>query len=176
MATGTDTDRSRAFDPSMASGRSAPTGPPGWDLSTERRIDDGEMLANALAWFSLGLGAAELLAPGRISRSLGMEDRQELFRAYGVREIAKGVGILHNRRPAGWLWARVAGDVLDLATLAGGLARRNRHRERVAIAIAAVAGVAILDLIAARQLASARRNPIRAGDGVRPPIGEGAAR
>lgn len=47
-----------------------------------------------------------------------MHGQERLIRAYGVREIAKGVGILTSPNPTPWLWGRVAGDALDLATLA----------------------------------------------------------
>jgi hypothetical protein len=67
-----------------------------------------------------------------------------------AREIANGVAILGNpEQPAG-LWARVAGDALDLAAL-GRLAsdRWNPRRENVGLAIAAVAGVTLIDIAAA---------------------------
>ena len=56
----------------------------------------------------------------------------------GLRELACGVGLLSERRPAGWAWARVAGDMMDIALLgsamAGGAPRRDRvvggHRGR----------------------------------------------
>ena len=51
-----------------------------------------DSLARALGWFSLGLGLAELLAAPRITRSLGLRGKERLIRAYGVREIAAGIG------------------------------------------------------------------------------------
>jgi hypothetical protein len=154
MSSPTETPRPRAFDSELqkASGHLPRT--PGWDLATERRLDDGETLARGIGWFSIGLGAMELVAPDRMSAYLGMEEQTEIFRLYGVREIAKGVAILSRRRPIHWLWARVAGDVLDMATLATGLTDENPHRERVVAAIAAVAGVMVLDVICARQLSA----------------------
>jgi hypothetical protein len=148
----TDAPRAAAFTPDQAAELGTGTERPGWNLDVERRIDDGRTLANAIGWFSIGLGAAEVLAPRRLSRWLGMENGTRLIQAYGVREISKGVGILANRRPEGWLWARVAGDALDLATLATGLRPDNPRRRNVAIAIGAVAGVALLDVLCARQL------------------------
>lgn len=151
--------RSRAFRPEMAGRVGTARRRPGWDLATERRIDDGETLANGIGWFSLALGAAELAAPGRLAEWLGMEGTEPVLRLYGVREIGKGVGILSNRRPAGWMWARVAGDFLDLATLAPGLRAENAKRGNVALAMAAVAGVTVLDVICARQLSGPRVRP-----------------
>lgn len=156
MATTIDTPRPRAFEPGLAGRVGTGLERPGWDLETERRADDGETLANGLGWFSIGLGLVEVLAPERLGEALGMEDRTELIRAYGVREIATGIGILARHRPAGWLWGRVAGDALDLATLATALTPDNPKWGNVMAAIGAVAGVAVLDVLCARQLSQPR--------------------
>src|SRR5215210_2956828 len=77
-----------------------------------------QRLANGLGWFSIGLGLAELLAPTAFAKLIGAEGKHTgLIRFMGVREITAGIGILTNRRPAGWLWARVAGDAMDIACL-----------------------------------------------------------
>ena len=111
------------------------------------KSDRAEQIAKALGWFSIGLGLAQLIAPRSVSRTIGVQDSPRLMRALGAREIASGVGILSQRRPANWLWARVAGDAMDLALL--GAAARSRHsmRERIGWASAAVAGIAVLDLL-----------------------------
>ena len=59
----------------------------------------------------------------RVSRRLGLRGHEKLVASYGAREIATGIGILAARDPTPWIWGRVAGDALDLGTLAGGLAR-----------------------------------------------------
>jgi len=74
-------------------------------------------IARGLGWFSLGLGVAELIAPRAISRIAGAGKKDSLIRSYGVREIVAGVGVLATTHSAGWLWARVAGDAVDLASL-----------------------------------------------------------
>ena len=67
-----------------------------------------------------------------------------------------GVGILSQRRPAGWLWGRVAGDLMDLATLGAELTdARGDRRRRVLNSIAAVAGVTVLDVLAAGRYSAA---------------------
>jgi hypothetical protein len=108
-----------------------------------------QTLAQGLGWFSIGLGVAELVAPGQLARFLGMEERTELIRAYGAREIVTGVGILAQEDPTPWMWGRLGGDVLDLGTLATGLGRSNPQRGNVGLAVAAVVGVMALDLICA---------------------------
>ena len=120
--------------------------------------DDSTLrLAEGLGWFSIGLGLAELLAARPLAHALGMEDRAELIRAYGVREIATGVGILTRPDPTPWIWGRVGGDVLDLATLATALGGDNPRAANVGLAIAAVAGVTAVDVICAQSLSSERR-------------------
>lgn len=135
-----------------ATARGASSSSREWDLEADGRTGDGETLANALGWFSIGLGALELAATEPLCEFLGMEDRKNLVRLYGLREVAKGVGILANRRPEGWMWARIAGDLLDIGTLATALTPDNRQRNNVMLAIGAVAGVTVLDVVCARQL------------------------
>ncbi|HET6229289.1 MAG TPA: hypothetical protein VFE05_04360 [Longimicrobiaceae bacterium] len=149
--------RPAAYRPGLPTGIPNPAPRPGWDVGTDRRIDDGETLARGLGWFSIGLGLAEVLAPDQLCEALGMEGKESLIRFYGLRELAAGVGILSGRKPAGWLWARVAGDALDLATLAAAL-DDNDKRGNVAGAIAAVAGVTLLDVICARQLSGGKQH------------------
>ncbi|HEX6040606.1 hypothetical protein [Longimicrobium sp.] len=144
--------RTAAFSPEQAPMLGTGTRTPGWDLAVERRADDGQTLANFLGWFSLGLGAAELLAPRALEEWLGVEGRKALVQGYGVREIGTGIGILTERRPAGWVWGRVAGDVLDLGTLATALTPDNPRKRNVLLAMGAVAGVMALDVLCARQL------------------------
>ena len=132
---------------------------------TGRTDTPAHALAQGLGWFSIGLGVAELVAPGNLARFLGMEGRDELIRSYGVREIVTGVGILSQDDPTPWLWGRVGGDALDLGTLAIGLGRDNPQRMKVGLAIAAVAGVTALDVYCARALARERDSePLRLWD------------
>jgi len=106
-----------------------------------------EQVAKALGWFSIGLGIARLLAPRRMARIAGVAERPGLLRAVGVRDIASGVGIVSQYRPTGWLWSRVAGDALDLALLGAAARSSSNNRRRIAWTTAALAGVAVLDLL-----------------------------
>lgn len=113
-------------------------------------------LAEGLGWFSIGLGALELFAAPALARTLGMEGRENLLRLYGAREVASGIGILTRDDPVPWLWGRVAGDALDLATLTPGLGGGDSRAGNVALAMAAVAGVTALDVYCARALTEER--------------------
>ena len=105
--------------------------------------------ARGLGWFSVALGAAELVAPAELARFIGVRDssrNRTILRAFGAREIAAGAGLLLPRRPGPYLWARVAGDVIDLAMLGGAVAFDKRTRtDRASMALAVVAGMTALD-------------------------------
>ena len=118
------------------------------------RYAPGEGMARFLGWFSIGLGLAELVAPRAMTDLTGVRS-PALLQLFGLREIACGVGILSSVRPAGWLWARVAGDALDLATLAGAAATEDGDAMRALGAGIAVAGVTLMDLACATQLSAA---------------------
>jgi uncharacterized membrane protein len=101
------------------------------------RARDGDGLANALGWFSIGLGLAQVVSPDGVARFVGLQDNsrtRSLMRAIGVRELTAGVGILSRERPTGWVWARVAGDVMDLALLGSALGNDDNERDRTVAA------------------------------------------
>jgi len=108
-------------------------------------------LATFLGLFSIGLGLAETFAPRSFAKFIGARSSSTLIQAYGVREMTAGLGILASRQPAGWLWGRVAGDAMDLATLGMELANADgERRDRLLAATAAVAGVTVLDIVSAQ--------------------------
>lgn len=114
---------------------------------------DGRQMARALGWFSIGLGLVELVSPRRTASTLGLRGRSGVVRAFGLREIGAGVGILlDDGRSPGWLWARVAGDLMDLALLESARPMRRRRRRNLTAAKAAVLGAAALDVLAAQKL------------------------
>jgi uncharacterized membrane protein len=117
-----------------------------------------EKLANGIGWFSIGLGVAEIAAPDRLSRFIGVERRHRpLLLALGLREIASGVGILRGRHRSGWMWSRVIGDAIDLALLGAAMRSGDGSRGRLLAAGATIAGVTLVDVMTARQLARAER-------------------
>jgi uncharacterized membrane protein len=126
----------RPFDPPRGVERTTPEDP----------------LARILGWTSLALGAAPLATPGRFARSIGLRadaTTRTCAVMVGLRELGAGAGILSQRRPSGWLWARVAGDAKDLALLRAGLRSRAVASERTYAAIAAVVGITAADVVAA---------------------------
>jgi len=109
-------------------------------------------LANFLGWFSIAFGLAEIIAPRRLGRMVGVSGKGDLLQAYGLRELLSGLAILVSRRKAPWLWARVAGDAMDAATLAPGIYSLRKSQQLTSgIALAAVAAIGLLDIYAATQ-------------------------
>jgi hypothetical protein len=120
-------------------------------MSTARPSVGEDRLAKGLGWFSLGLGVPQLLAPQQVNRLIGVAGtrrNQVIMRAVGLRELGGAVGLLGRPRPAGFLFARVAGDAMDLLLLRAALRAEGNARHRVAAVAAAVAGVTVLDMIA----------------------------
>lgn len=127
-------------------------------MTTERRSYQeyrtnhaARKLARKLGWFSIGLGALELLLPRQLSSVLGVDGRGSFVRLCGVREIITGAGLLLTDNPKPWIQARVAGDVLDLLSL--GAAGQRGDSTTAMVAGVGVVGVAALDLKCARDLA-----------------------
>jgi hypothetical protein len=106
--------------------------------------------ARALGWLSIAIGAAQLLAPQRVARAAGVSAPPLAVRGSGVREIATGVALLRSERPTTWMWARVAGDVLDATVLARAL--RSERSAGTKLALCAVGALALADLLLARRL------------------------
>ena len=118
-------------------------------------------LAPALAWLGLGLGMAELFMPRTMSRLAGVSVGNSWLRVMGARELVSGAGILLRPDKPGWLWSRVAGDVMDMGLLAWSLRQQQRQLQRSGVLGAVLAGITVLDLLAAvdHTQRSARRKP-----------------
>lgn len=115
------------------------------------RVDD-ERLTRALGWLSIGLGAPQVVAPRAFDWVVGVRPgvrNRVLTRAVGIREIATGTGILSRPNAVEFVWARVAGDVMDIGMLLSAMASRRAHRVRLATSLLAVFGVTTTDLFAA---------------------------
>jgi hypothetical protein len=106
-----------------------------------------QAVARGLGIFSIALGVAGLVAPRLLAQAAGSRGSANMVRLCAVREIVTGVGILMAWKRAPWVWARVAGDAVDIA-----MARRPA-------AIAALAGVTAVDIATAAQLSREENRP-----------------
>ncbi|WP_231566448.1 hypothetical protein [Litchfieldella xinjiangensis] len=118
-------------------------------------------LAQGLGWFGIGLGLWKLFEAKRTTRALGLEGCESLVRLCGARDVATGIGSLTvNPKPV--LWARVAGDALDLAALATALRdKHNPQRDNLQLAVAMVGATTAVDLYVAQ--AQTRRHGYQSG-------------
>lgn len=112
---------------------------------------DERHIAQNLAVFSVALGLAEIAAPKQMMKMLGVRRGHRLIQAFGARELAAGIGLLAPGKQAPWLWARVAGDVLDIGALCAALAA-TKKRGTVAMALASVLAITAADVVCAGQL------------------------
>lgn len=109
-------------------------------------------VARGLAWFGIGLGLAELLAPRSVARATGLQGHEGTLQLFGLREIVSGAIILAAARPEEWLWTRVVGDLLDGALLIQGMGQDNPDSKRAILATLAVAPVVALDMLHAQRI------------------------
>ena len=118
-------------------------------------------IASGLGWFSIGLGLAEVAAPGAVASLVGLPGNsatRNVLRVFGIRELATGIGILKNPGEPGWIWARVAGDALDIAALWTGAQSNGRDTARSATATAALIGLTVMDAFCGAQLSTASKD------------------
>lgn len=122
-------------------------------MKNKNKIVKAEKLARGLGWFSIGVGLVELLKTDALARTLGMEHRTRVLRAYGLREIGAGIGLLTGVPSLSfWMLARIGGDVLDIAALKLALAPKNRKRRNAAVALGITAAITALDVVCTKQL------------------------
>jgi hypothetical protein len=107
-------------------------------------------LAQGLAWFGMGLGAAEILAGDRFAKMLGVP--HTVLTLFGLREIGSGVAILASTQKTRGVWSRIAGDAIDLAVLGTVLRQARNKRTATAIAAGSVLGIGAFDLACGAQL------------------------
>jgi uncharacterized membrane protein len=142
-------ERARARGPAPAS---AVKGAP--DHYTETRHSEKDKATEFMGWFSIGLGLGELLAPQAVARAIGIDEEEHitLLRIYGLREIAAGLGILARPKPTYWMWNRVLGDSIDLASLGKAMQNPENDRTKLTAATIAVLGATAVDVICSVKL------------------------
>jgi hypothetical protein len=120
-------------------------------------MNDGRA-ARGMGVFSAGLGLAEIIAPRFLGRMTGVRNHAALMRAMGARELAIGASLWALPQQATGFWARLGGDVIDLALL-GLAASSSRNRGRLMVALAVVAGVTAIDFLLARRAQGSHWRP-----------------
>ncbi|MHC2365177.1 hypothetical protein [Rhizobium leguminosarum] len=90
-----------------------------------------------------------------------MRGKENIVRAFGLREITSGIMTLSVDKQAG-LASRIDGDALDIATLATAMRPHNHKRGNAAFASAMVPDITLLDI--AISASTVRRKPADTGD------------
>lgn len=111
-------------------------------------------MARVLGWASLALAVPQLVTPKKVLRLAGVHPgtaSASLVRLVGVRELGAAAGLLSKPKQGAWLWARVAGDAMDLALLGRALRGAGTSPRRLTPATAAVVGITALDIVAGLQ-------------------------
>ncbi|HEX5827909.1 MAG TPA: SRPBCC family protein [Candidatus Limnocylindrales bacterium] len=142
-------------------------------------MSTGSILGKGLGVLSVGLGAAQVLLPHRLLKTVGVrtdDPAPGVVRAIGVRELVAGGGLLAMRRPTPFAWFRVVGDVMDLALMGSVAARRGLRKDRATAALGLAGLVSVADLAAGVLLAreASKGGDRAATDGERAPL-DGAA-
>lgn len=129
--------------------------------STQVHRESGsDLMARGLGFLSLVLGATEIAGARPLAQMLGIRGQENFLRLCGAREILQGAAILLARDPTPWVWVRVAGDALDIGTLAAEHYMGDRSkRMNMMIAVGAVLGITALDVMNARKLSRENNEP-----------------
>lgn len=107
---------------------------------------------------AIGLGLWGLLAPKGVNRFLGLRGSPQATQLlFGAREMATGMVLFSDPTKAGALWARVAGDIFDIAVLRSLATRQNPKRRNAKLALGVVLAVTALDLISAWRMTNVKR-------------------
>lgn len=108
---------------------------------------------------AIGLGLWGLLAPKGVNRFLGLKTSPRTTQlVFGAREMATGVALFSDPTRSSALWARVAGDLFDIALLKALTRRSNPKRGNAKLALGVVLAVTALDVFAAARMTNVKRN------------------
>ena len=104
---------------------------------------------------SLGLGALLTFAPRRGATLVGWEKHPRVARAFGVADLAVGVGLLLDRRRSRWMFLRAFLDAAVAGVYALTLAEGGAQRTRSAVMTGLMSVLAIVVCLTARRLRNA---------------------
>jgi len=108
---------------------------------------------------AIGLGLWGLLFPKSVKRTLGVESSAPVVQAlFGARELWTGFTLAGDPTKSEMLWARVAGDICDIAVLASLDKPENPKRGNAKAALGFVLAVTALDLVTAVRMSTVKRN------------------
>ncbi|MDB5443786.1 MAG: hypothetical protein JWP73_2162 [Phenylobacterium sp.] len=116
-------------------------------------------LSMNLGMTAIGLGLWGTLFPRHVARTLGIDAPTPVVRGvFGLRELWTGFALAGDPTKSGMLWARVAGDVFDIAVLKSLDNRKNPQRGAARAALGFVLAATALDVFTAVRMSNVKRN------------------
>ena len=113
---------------------------------------------------AVALGIWGTFFPSHVKRTLGVRSSEPVVQAlFGARELATGFTLAGDPTKAVALWARVAGDICDIAALRGLDSPTNPKRGNARAALGFVLAVTALDLVTAIRMSNVERNCLPKG-------------
>lgn len=119
--------------------------------SVERHSENQKRLGNGLGLASLALGGSEFLMPETVAEVSGLDEKYiPVLKAFGIREMVSGFGLLASKNKTPWLWSRVIGDVIDGAFLGWAYANEQdeEKRKKIVLAFTAISPIVLADIAA----------------------------
>jgi hypothetical protein len=105
------------------------------------------------------IGIAGLFFPKAVKRALGITAPTPVVQTlFGARELWSGYSLMGDPTKTEVLWARVAGDVFDIAVLKALDNERNPQRGNARAALGFVLFVTALDVVTATRMTNVQRN------------------
>lgn len=109
------------------------------------KVPHAATVAPLAGWSSVVFGAALVAAPARVGRTAGVPADPRILRAIGLADLTIAFGLLRGRRPARWLGARAALNVVLGGLCVRALRRGTPHPRRAAGVLGLMAAVTPLD-------------------------------
>ena len=116
-------------------------------------------ISGTLGQNAMGLGVWGTFFPKSVNRFLGMNANPQLIQAvFGLREFYTAFSLVGDPTRKDALWARVAGDLFDIAVLSTLNRPDNPKRANARLALGVVLAVTALDAVAAYRMSTVQRN------------------
>jgi hypothetical protein len=137
-------------------------GKPAMHLATDRvraKPAVSPNLSMNIGMTAIGLGMWGTLFPKHVKRTFGVKAPTQVVQTlFGARELWTGYTLAGDPTKSGMLWARVAGDIFDIAVLSSLDNPRNPQRGAARAALGAVLLITALDAVTAVRMTNVQRN------------------
>jgi hypothetical protein len=116
-------------------------------------------LSMMIGMTAIGLGVVGVFFPKAVKRGLGITAPTPVVQSlFGLREMWSGYSLAGDPTRTDVLWARVGGDIFDIAVLNGLNNPTNPKRGNAKAALGFVIATTALDVITAVRMSTVQRN------------------